>query len=101
MFDTWNSPESGARPDSIIVIPVRGWELSAYGINDGDLLTVDKNVRPYEGQLALIRYDGGELIAAVTFGGTSTILLLSTPYEVLVLTLRDNPVIVGTVTGHL
>jgi len=99
MYNSSDNPcDSSPGPDNFIVVPVRGWEMAGYGILDGDCLTVDKTKLPSDGEMALVRYSDGEVIASVTYGGTLSILLLSTPYELLVLTPRDNPVIIGKVT---
>lgn len=48
-------------PAATFVVRVSGWSMSAAGIHDGDLLLVDRSIKPRSGHIAVAAL-GGEMV---------------------------------------
>lgn len=48
------------RPAATYLYRADGWSMSGVGINDGDILVVDRSVRPMAGDLVLAIWDGNQ-----------------------------------------
>ena len=48
------------RPAATFLYRADGWSMSGAGINDGDILVVDKSVRPLSGDLVIACWDGNQ-----------------------------------------
>lgn len=48
------------RPAATYLYRADGWSMAGVGINDGDILVVDRSVRPLAGDLVLATWDGNQ-----------------------------------------
>lgn len=87
-------------PYSTCCVRAAGTSMTGAGILDGDILVVDRQVRPKDGDIVLAVYDGGFLAKRLLLRGGKAILHAENPaYKDIVVENADELVITGVVIG--
>lgn len=86
-------------PASTFFVRVEGDSMAGAGIDDGDLLVVDRSVEPSEGRIAICFVDGEFTVKRLGREGTTWLLLPSNPkYRPIRIAEGEELVIWGVVT---
>ena len=86
-------------PASTFYARVSGLSMIDEGINDGDLLVIDKSIEPYDGCLAVCYIDGEFTVKRIERHADHTLLIAANPkFKPLRITPDNNFTIWGVVT---
>ncbi len=86
-------------PASTFFVRVEGESMSGAGIDDGDLLVVDRAVEPMEGKIAICFVDGEFTVKRLGREGAEWLLLPANPkYRLIRVSREDELMIWGVVT---